>query len=105
VHKTTQQTGERYDALSIIGQYEGKRPPSLDLFLDFVGLTEDEFNEIVQSHRVSPWDGDEVPVQLGSKTHDFDRWSRHGKMPREEAAAELQRWHARIKNVSASVGN
>ena len=93
---------EREQALSLVQDCEGHRPPSLDLFLEFVGLTEDEFNEIARSHRVSPWMGDEVPVQLGRKTHDFGQWSRHGAMPREEAEKELERWSARTKGPTAS---
>jgi N-acetyl sugar amidotransferase len=94
---------ERDAGLAMIEEYEGKRPPSLDLFLEYIGLTEDEFNEVVRSHRVSPWDGDDVPVQLGRKTHDFDRWTRRGAMPRADAAAELERWHARTKGRLASI--
>ena len=26
--------------------FDGRKPPSLQLFLDYVGLTEDEFNEL-----------------------------------------------------------
>ena len=31
------------EAQAMIRQFEGRRPPSLDLFLDYVGLTEEEF--------------------------------------------------------------
>lgn len=85
---------DRTEALKLIQQYEGHRPPSLDLFLEFVGLDEVEFVEVVTSHRVSPWDG-EVPVELGRKTHDFDRWERRGAMPHEQAERQLNRHRSR----------
>ena len=34
---------KRNEALELMKKYEGRRPPSLDLFLDFIGLTEVEF--------------------------------------------------------------
>ena len=37
---------EREEALKVIKKYEGKKPPSLELFLQFTGLTEEEFYEI-----------------------------------------------------------
>ena len=41
-------------ALKNIDEYEGKRPPSLDIFLEYLGLSEDEFYEIASSHKISP---------------------------------------------------
>jgi hypothetical protein len=38
-----------------------------------LGLSEKEFEEIIQQHRVEPWD-DRVMVQIGKKPHDFDSW-------------------------------
>lgn len=37
----------------LVDKYEGRKPPSLDIFLDYVGLDENEFNEIV-SHTIVP---------------------------------------------------
>lgn len=93
---------DRSEAMAMIEEYEGRRPPSLDLFLQYVGLTEDEFVEIVRTHEVSPWTASEVPVQLGSRTHDFDRWSRAAPMPRDEAEQQIGRWRRRSGNVVAA---
>jgi len=89
---------DRAEGIALINQFEGKRPPSLDLFLDFIGLNEDEFYEIAKSHGVSPYvfDGD-TKVQ-GKKLHDFDQWSREGKMTREEAKEQLERWRQSHSN-------
>lgn len=93
----------REAGLAMVDQYEGSRPPSLDLFLEYVGLTEDEFDKIVRSHEVSPWMSDEVQVQLGRKTDDWDRWSRAGAMDRADAEKQLKRWHQRTDG-SAELG-
>jgi hypothetical protein len=83
---------DRAVGLMMIDQFEGKRPPSLDLFLEFVGLTEEEFLQIAMSHTVSPYEHDPATTELGPKVHDFDRWERHGAMPRSEAEVQLGRW-------------
>src|SRR5262249_22933726 len=78
--------------LQMVEEYEGRRPASLDLFLDYVGLTEDEFLEIARKHAVSPYEHDPDSVVPGNKPHDFDQWCRHGGMPRAEAEQQLRRW-------------
>ncbi|MEE2876148.1 MAG: N-acetyl sugar amidotransferase, partial [Chloroflexota bacterium] len=85
----------RGDGEKIIEQYEGRRPPSLDLFLSFVGLTEDEFTEIVRSHVVSPHRYNPDVIQQGDKLADHDRWSVDGAMPREEAVRFVGDWKGR----------
>lgn len=88
---------EREEAIRLLTEYEGKRPPSLDLFLAYVGLTEIEFLEIAMSHGVSPYRYDSSLVKPGKKPHDFDSWLRHGAMPREEAERQLDRCRWRIR--------
>ncbi len=82
----------RDEALALIREFEGKRPPSLDLFLEFVGLTEAEFIQVAMSHGVSPHQHDPASIQPGRKTPDFQAWSREGAMPRAEAERQLSRW-------------
>ena len=89
----------RDDAMKMIEQTEGKRPPSLDLFLEFVGLTEKEFIEIAMSHAVSPNVHDPSVTQAGLPTHDFDSWCRQGGMDRSETIVQLQRWNKRRPTV------
>lgn len=85
----------RDQGMDQLKEYEGKRPPSLDLFLDYVGLTEEEFQEIAESHMVSPYEHDRDKIQPGKKTADYDKWSRDGKMPREQALEQLKAWRDR----------
>jgi len=82
----------REEALELLAEYENRRPPSLDLFLKFVGLTEAEFTEIAKSHGVSPYRHDERLVRRGKKVHDFDLWPQYGDMSREEAMVQLERF-------------
>jgi N-acetyl sugar amidotransferase len=86
----------------MIKEYEGRRPPSLDLFLDFIGLTEEEFLEVAMSHQVSPYVHDPDSVPQGEKTADYDRWNRTGAMARVDAETLLQRWRNR-KNEKTAV--
>lgn len=64
------------EADKLIATYEGNKPPSLELFLDYLEITEDEFNKIVEKTVVSPHQSDFTVIKWGKKTHDFDRWSR-----------------------------
>ncbi len=87
----------REEAMEIVRKYEGKRPPSLDLFLEYVGLTEEEFVQIAMSHGVSPYKHDPASTEPGPKVHDFDQWPRYGFMPREQAEEQLRRWKRRTQ--------
>lgn len=83
----------------LVQEYEGRRPPSLDLFLDFVGLSEAEFLEIAVGHQVSPYVHDPSATLPGARTADFDHWSRDGAMARVDADELLARWRARKSSV------
>jgi len=82
----------RRQGLEMIEQHEGKRPPSLDLFLQFVGLTEEQFMEIALAHGVSPYKHDPTQVVPGRKTQDYCQWFKEGSMPPAEAEGQLQRY-------------
>ncbi len=66
-------------ACRLIAQYENRRPPSLDLFLEYVGLTEDEFNHIVHKTVVPPFEPDFETIRPGQRTPDFDAWYREAE--------------------------
>jgi N-acetyl sugar amidotransferase len=63
-------------AKELVSTFEGKKPPSLDIFLDYVGLTLAEFNEIVSHTVVPPNEPDFHSNEWSPKTWDFDRWYR-----------------------------
>lgn len=67
-------TKEQADKL--VGQYEGQKPPSLKLFLDYLSITEDQFNQIVMQTVVAPHKPDFSTIDEAPKTWDYDRWYR-----------------------------
>lgn len=83
------------EGVELIEKYEGRRPWSLDLFLEFVGLSEQEFLEVAMSHQVSPYVHEPERTLPGEKTADHARWSREGSMVRIDAESILARWRAR----------
>ncbi|MBI1945834.1 MAG: N-acetyl sugar amidotransferase [Deltaproteobacteria bacterium] len=63
------------DALPYITE-EGKRPPSLDVLLGYLGLTEDEFNQIVKSTEVFPYSHDLSKTRHAAEAADANQWYR-----------------------------
>ena len=69
----------REEAGKLISQWEGKKPPSLELFLEYLEMSEGEFNEIVRKLVVPPFQPDFQTIQWGGRTPDFDKWYRERK--------------------------
>ena len=53
---------------------EGKKPPSLEIFLDYVGLSEEEFNKILKPMQVYPHKHNFKSNKFAKKTKDFETW-------------------------------
>jgi N-acetyl sugar amidotransferase len=66
----------RDQAKALIEQHEGQRPASLDVFLDYVGMTEEEFLAIAMSHQVSPYAHDPAAIRPGRPLPDQESWDR-----------------------------
>ncbi|MBC2770588.1 N-acetyl sugar amidotransferase [Pusillimonas minor] len=62
-------------ARELIDEYEGRKPPSLVLFLEYLGITEDEFNAIVAKTVVPPYEPN-FNAEFAPKTADFSNWYR-----------------------------
>ncbi len=77
---------------ALVDAYEGRRPPSLDLFLEFTGLSEEEFLSIAMSHQVSPHVHHPELTLEGRPVADREQWVREGGMPKEEARRVIGRW-------------
>tara|TARA_B100000401_G_scaffold433476_1_gene372185 strand:+ start:146 stop:1234 length:1089 start_codon:yes stop_codon:yes gene_type:complete len=60
----------------LIKKYDGNKPYSLELFLDYMGIEEEEFNEIVKKQIVPPHDPDISKIPMGKKMSDFNEWYR-----------------------------
>lgn len=67
------------EAEALVADFEGSRPPSLDLLLEYTGLTEEEFNAVAEKTSISPHRPffEEIPV--GSPTKDFHSWFRENQ--------------------------
>lgn len=55
-------------------EYDGKRPQSLDRYLELLGITEDEFINIMESHEVDPWTAVGKEFETGPALPDIDKW-------------------------------
>lgn len=71
----------REAGVDLVEKYDGKRPPSLDLFLDYLQMTEEEFLEVAMRHMVSPHVFDPDKVEDGERMPDMDRWERTTDIP------------------------
>jgi hypothetical protein len=68
-HRISREEGER-----LVKEYDGKRPPSLDLFLDYLQISEEQFLEVALRHEVSPWQFSPNQVESGKRMPDMDKW-------------------------------
>jgi N-acetyl sugar amidotransferase len=69
--RITQERGKQ-----LIDTFEGQKPPSLPIFLDYLGLDENEFNEMIATTAVPPHEPNFSINQWAPKTWDHDRWYR-----------------------------
>lgn len=58
----------------LVSKYEGMKPQSLNLFLEYLEMSEEEFNLIVEKTVISPHHPDFSTIKWGTKTHDFNKW-------------------------------
>lgn len=61
---------------NLVDTYEGKKPPSLEIFLEYLGMSEAEFNGIVEKTVVPPFEPRFDSNEWAPKTDDFDEWYR-----------------------------
>jgi N-acetyl sugar amidotransferase len=66
----------REDGLRLVAEHDGKRPASLDVFLEVTGITEAEFIEIASQHVVYPHRHDPATVTPGTPLWDHELWNR-----------------------------
>lgn len=68
------------EALRLNSQYDGRKPHSLQIFLEYVGLTEDEFREILSSLSIPPYQHDFDHDEMSDMPWDFDQWFREDSL-------------------------
>lgn len=70
----------REKAMELIKKFEGKKPRSLEVFLEYLEITEKEFNEIVMKHLIPPAPlTDPADLKVGKKLWDQDLWYRENR--------------------------
>lgn len=66
----------KVEADGYINKYEGKKPHSLEVFLEYLNMTENEFNKIIEKTAVPPYKPNFKTMSLSKRTHDFEKWYR-----------------------------
>ncbi len=64
------------EAKNLINEYEGKKPRSLEIFLDYIGISEKDFNDIIKKNIISPNKPNFDNNKFSEKVWDFDEWYR-----------------------------
>ena len=64
----------REEGLALEAKYDGKRPASIDWFLNILQISESEFYEILEKHQVHPWKFDVNQVETGQPVPDMPLW-------------------------------
>jgi N-acetyl sugar amidotransferase len=65
---------DRETGLALAEKYDGKRPASLDYFLEIAGISEDEFVDILTANEVKHWGFDRNAVKAGRPLPDMAQW-------------------------------
>jgi hypothetical protein len=60
--------------MKLAAKYDGKRPASLDQFLAIMGITEDQFIQILQKNEIYDWGFDKNKVEDGEPLPDMPEW-------------------------------
>lgn len=66
----------RQQGLKLAKQYDGKRPASMDWFLEILGITEKEFMDIASKHAVPPYVFNPKGMKAGRKLWDQELWDK-----------------------------
>ena len=64
------------EAKKLNEELDGKKPPSLEIFLEYTGLTEKEFNQLIDRTVIPPNKPNYNSNKISEKTWDFDQWYR-----------------------------
>jgi N-acetyl sugar amidotransferase len=64
------------EAIKINDEFDGRKPHSLEIFLEYVGLTEDEFNKFILQMVIPPHEPNFSNVCWATKPWDFEQWYR-----------------------------
>lgn len=74
--RTKRMTREKAEKIVAL---EGRRPQSIDLLLEYMDMSDEEFQKILTQHAIPPYKHDFSAEKLAEKTWDFDYWYREKK--------------------------
>lgn len=66
----------RDQGMRLVAEWEGKRPASLDVFLHWMRMTEDEFYATVEKMCITPWQHDPTKTVRGKELWDQHVWNK-----------------------------
>ncbi len=64
------------EAWDWIQKYDGRKPESLEVFLEYMGMSEEEFYETIKKFVVPPFEPDFDNIPPADKVHDINEWYR-----------------------------
>lgn len=67
---------DRAEADALVEEWEGKKPPSLNIFLEYLNMDEATFNKLIGPMAVPPHKPDFGKNEWAEKTPDFETWYR-----------------------------
>lgn len=67
------------EAARLVDEFEGSRPASLDILLEYLDMSEEEFNSVVEEMAIFPHKPFFENIPIGAPTHDFGTWFRESK--------------------------
>jgi len=67
---------DREKGLEFVREYDGKRPASLDDFLSFLSINEDEFEKLLLNNSVANWGFDRSGLDTGEPLPDMNKWDK-----------------------------
>ena len=70
------------EAYRLNEQYDGRKPHSLQVFLEYMGLSEDEFNQIVGQMVIPPHQPDFEHIPPAKEAWDVAQWYREDNRPK-----------------------
>ena len=67
---------DREEGLKMSLEYDGKKPKSLEYFLELLGIEEEEFIDIVANNQVEDWGFNIEEIETGKELPDMKDWDR-----------------------------
>lgn len=69
---------ERAKGLKLADEFDGKKPASMQYVLNILGISEQEYYEILKAHTVHPWKFDDKKFDKGAPLPDMNVWDLSG---------------------------